>query len=147
MRHYDAIDRDLVRIDGVLAERSRRGAGDGVYEESWMNGVDFVFEPLNAAADGRPWELVRCHPRGSYRFPTDYPRAVKVTGRFGWPAVPPAIVEATTILASKLLRRAREAPFGIVSFGVDGGAARIARTDPDVAFLVRPFIRGGMGFA
>lgn len=148
VRYYRAIDRDLVRIDDLvtLTSLATDPGGDGVFEETWTLNTDFNLERLNAAADGRPFELLVRHPRGRYLFPTTYPRSVKLTGKFGWLAVPPAIVEATTILASKLLRRAREAPFGIVSLGMDGGAVRIARTDPDIGFLTTGLTRGGMGF-
>jgi len=155
VRYYRAIDRDLVRIDDLvmLTSLATDPGGDGTFEETWTLNTDFTIEPLNAAADGRPFELLVRHPAGNYLFPTKYPRSVKLTGKFGWPAVPPAIVEATTILASKLLRRAREAPFGIVSLGMDGVAVRIARTDPDIVLLTTGLTRGakgqasGMGFA
>jgi hypothetical protein len=40
------------------------------------------------------------------------------------------------------MRRAREAPFGVLALGIEGGEiARIARTDPDVMMLISPFIR------
>lgn len=148
VRYYDATG-DLVRIDDLvtLTTLATDPGGDGTYEQTWTRDTDFVLSPLNAPADGRPWETVTRHPSGSHRFPAGYPRAVRVTGRFGWPAVPPAIAQATTILAAKLLKRSREAPFGVVSMGLDGAAVHIARTDPDVGFLVRPFIRGGRGFA
>ena len=48
--------------------------------------------------------------------------------------------EATLIIASRLLRRVREAPFGVISFGLEG-AMRIARTDPDVTALLAEFDR------
>jgi hypothetical protein len=74
-------------------------------------------------------------------FPTCFPRSVRVTGQFGWSEVPEAVKSATVILATKLVRRAREAPFGVVSIGLDGGAMRIARTDPDVMFLLGEYIQ------
>ena len=63
-------------------------------------------------------------------------------GKFGWAAVPAAIVEATTILAAQLVKRAREAPFGVVAIGLDVGAVtRIAVTDPSIRFLISDYIR------
>jgi hypothetical protein len=57
--------------------------------------------------------------------------------------VPAQVKEATSILAARLIRRMREAPFGVVVVGgIDvGAAARIARVDPDVRFLLEPFTR------
>ena len=50
-------------------------------------------------------------------------------------------MQATLLLASKLMKRAREAPFGVVTAGFDVGAAiRIGR-DPDVALLVQDYVR------
>jgi len=39
------------------------------------------------------------------------------------------------------LKRAREAPFGIQSVGIDGVAVRISRTDPDLMFLLNSYVR------
>jgi hypothetical protein len=70
------------------------------------------------------------------------PNSVRVTGRFGWDAVPPEIIEATGILATKLIRRSREAPFGILAVALETGTAiRLARTDPDIASLIDAFTR------
>jgi hypothetical protein len=115
--------------------------GDGTFETTWTVNTDYVLEPLNAAADGKPYEEIRVHPAGSLRFPC-WPRSVAVTGKFGWPAVPAQVHEATTIVATKLLKRAREAPFGVVGLGIDNVAVRIARTDPDVTWLLEPLERG-----
>lgn len=149
VRYYTPISADLVSIDDLvtLTSLAHDPGGDGTYSEAWTLNTDFVLRPDNAPADDRPWETIARHPRARFRFVSQYPRTVKLTGKFGWPSVPAPVVEATTILATKLLRRSREAPFGIVSIGLDGAAVRIARNDPDIAFLTSRLIRGGQGFA
>jgi hypothetical protein len=69
---------------------------------------------------------------------------LSVTGVFGWPAVPAPVKMATMILASRYLQRARAAPFAILTFGDSGEAARLTRSDPDVAMLLGPYTRSGM---
>lgn len=146
VRYYEPWSLRILKIDDLITLTTLQTdpGGDGTYEITWTENTDLVYGPQNADADGRPWEIVKVHPYGKYLFPTGIPRSVKVTGKFGWAAVPPQIVSATGILAHKLLRRAREAPFGIVSvIGMDSSAAmRIARNDPDVMFLIDRFIRG-----
>lgn len=135
-----AID-DAVDVQGVAVDI----AGDGTFEQTWVTNIDYTLEPLNAAADGWPWTRLRVHPRTTRYLPAGIPRSVKVTGRFGWATVPDQIVEATTILAARLLQRVRSAPFGVVSVGIDAGAAmRIARMDPDVVFLIGPYSKHGI---
>jgi len=127
---------DLVTITSVATDPG----GDGTYEITWTNGSDFIPEPLNAASDGEPWTKLRAHPTGRYLFPY-LPRTVKITGQFGWPSVPPDVKAATTMLAHRLLRRAREVPFGVSGIGLDGSVVRIMASDPDVASLLRGYIR------
>jgi hypothetical protein len=128
---------DAVTLTTVAVDQD----GDGTWEETWVANTDFVAEPINGAADGWPYTRLRVHPtRGAGWSP--YPRGVKVTGKFGWSSVPAQITEATMILAAKLLRRTREAPFGVVTVGIDAGAAmRIASMDPDVRFLISPYVK------
>jgi hypothetical protein len=98
-----------------------------------LTAADYLPEPLNAIVDGQPFTRVRsvygrlgCTPGG-----------VQVTGTFGWPAVPTEVVQLVTIIASKLLKRTREAPWGVVQAGgLDGAAVRLASTDPDAQFLI-----------
>lgn len=150
-RVYTPTSAEWVAIDDLIALTSLKTDtdGDGTFENTWTLNTDFVLEPLNAAADSRPWTSVSRHPRGNYReLPVDLPRSVQVSGQFGWSAVPEAVKEATMILASKLLRRVREAPFGVVTVGIDEPSAmRIARTDPDVRFLLADFTRNSRGLA
>lgn len=142
-RYYTALDPYYVDIDDLVTGGvvSTDQDGDGTFETAWTQNTDYVLSPFNAVADGRPYEEVKKHPLGSYRFPC-FPRSVSVAGTFGWSAVPDPIVEATTIIATKLVKRKREAPFGIVGVGIDNFAVRIARTDPDVSFLLDPYVRG-----
>lgn len=145
VRYYTARSRKLLEVDDlvVLTSLLTDSNGDGVFEQTWAVNSDFVLEPLNAAADIEPYTAIRRHPNGSFRFPGSLPRGVKVTGQFGWPAVPDGIVEATGILATRLLRRSREAPFGVIGFALEQGAAvaSLARNDPDVMMLAGPYIR------
>ena len=115
--------------------------GDGSFSQTWTANTHFVLEPLNAVADGRAYDTVRVHPRGNLQF-YGWPRSVQVTGKFGWPSIPDSIKQATALIAARLLRRGREAPFGVVALGLDGVAVRIAKSDPDVAMLLRDYDRG-----
>lgn len=135
-RFYTPDAPDLLLIDDLIdliaVEADTTGRGD--FADKWVEGTDFVLEPLNAKADGKPWTTIVAN--GRRRFPTRH-RAVRVTGKFGWAEVPSEVNAATVIVATKLLKRTREAPFGVVGFPLEGGAAvRIARTDPDVLFLI-----------
>lgn len=129
---------DLAVLTSVTIDRT----GTGVFSETWTNGTDFVLEPFNAPADFWPYEFLRVRRLAGRWMPTFIEKSVSVTGQFGWSVLPDDIYTATEILAGKLFKRIREAPFGIVSVGIDQGAAmRIARTDPDVAPLISRFVR------
>lgn len=135
---------DLVELTSIEA-----GSGDGTFGDPWVEGTDFTLLPLNAPADGWPWTHLHAGPIGSrWSWPeqdwpfTRWPRVVRVVGKFGWAEVPPGIRDATALLATRLLKRKREAPFGVVGFGADQAAAvHIARTDPDVSGLIQPYLR------
>jgi hypothetical protein len=142
VRYYSPLFAQTVNIDDLLQLTSMAtdADGDGTFETSWTLNTDFVLEPLNATEEGRPWDVIRVQPRGSRRLPC-YPRSLKLTGQFGWNSPPSAVVQACGIIAAKLMRRGREAPFGVVAVGLDGTAARIAKFDPDVTWLLQPFTR------
>lgn len=128
---------DLVTLTTLKIDRD----ANGTFEETWTLNTDFTAEPLNAAADSKPWTKLCVHPLGNFTFPAGYPRTVELTGKFGWLVVPAAIEQATTLLAHRLLKRARQAPFGISGLGLDGSVVRIMLSDPDVEALIRPFSR------
>lgn len=147
VRYYRPQSSDLILIDdlststGVTLETDQ--FGENSFSRSWTLHTEFELEPLNAIADNWPYtRLVRNPWRGTLAFPYWAPRSVKLTGYFGWPAIPSQIVTATSLIASRLLKRTREAPFGVLMGGLDVGAAvHIARNDPDVVGLLAPFVR------
>ena len=143
VRYYTPAESRHLSVDDIVACTTFKTDldGDGTFETTWTVNRDFTLEPLNAAADGKPYEEIRVHPASGFRF-SCWPRSAQVTGQFGWPAVPAPVKQATTIMATRLMKRAREAPFGVVGLGIDNTAVRVARVDPDVAFLLDPFVRG-----
>lgn len=127
---------DLVSITELATDTY----GDLAYVNVWSGTTDYYLGPDNADLDGRPWQYIIRRPGAGYWF-VQSPRSVRITGKFGWSTAPPPVVTATSILASRLLRRMREAPFGIVTVGGDVGAVmRIAR-DNDVTLLLAPYVR------
>lgn len=142
VRYYSPTTGDLLYIDDLVTLTSVKTdpGNDNTYEDTWTVDTDFVLEPRNALANGWPYSSIRRLVGANFWFPHRWADSVEVTGKFGWAATPPQIVEATTIIATRFLRRAREAPFGVVTFGSDpAAAARLARVDPDVRFLLDPF--------
>lgn len=131
---------DLVTLTSLKIDRW----GSGTFDETWTQNTEFVLEPYNAATEipARPFQSVRVRRyRNFLGFPLGVERSVQVTGQFGWLTVPDAIQTATTMLATRLLKRMREAPFGVAAIGMDGAAVRIARTDPDIMAACDAFSR------
>lgn len=127
---------DLITCTGCTAT-----IGSNIY--SMTRTSDYELLPLNASADGRPYETLRFLYDTAVYVPDFGVPSLAVSGTFGWPSIPESVVAATTILATRILRRQREAPFGIVTVGIEQGAvARIAQTDPDVQALLSDFMKG-----
>lgn len=132
-RQWVPVD-DMITLTGLVLDWDQ----DNVYEQDWTAlTAQWMLEPRNAVADGVPFTAIR--GRGSWEFPLGA-GAVRVTGKFGWATAPVQVVEATGLVASRLLNRARS-PVGLMGVGVDGEAARITNTDPDVDNLLCSFSR------
>lgn len=150
VRYYTPRSYRLLQIDDLVTANPTVAidrSGIGTFSEAWTSGTDYVLEPFNAPADkpARPYETLRVRMLSGRWLPTYIEQSVKVTGQFGWVTVPDDVTAAAGILAAKLFRRGREAPFGIVTAGIDTGVAmRIARTDPDVYTLLRDYNRHEM---
>lgn len=108
-----------------------------------LNTIDFQLEPVNGRAAGQDgWPYTRIRPQEDGYWPIAYEQraTVRVTGVFGWNAVPDAVREAAILQTSRVYTRFAS-PLGVVSFG-DMGAIRVSRfLDPDVEMLLAPFRR------
>lgn len=113
---------------------------DGTWADTWAVS-DYQLEPVNGVVDGLQVPYTRIRATGDYNFPTESGEAlVKVTGVFGFTAVPMAITQACVIQASRIFKRL-DSPLGVAGFG-DMGAVRVSRyLDPDVQQLVAPYVK------
>lgn len=130
---------DVVEVTELAIDTTGRGNFDN--PTIWVEGTDFVLEPENAVAKGRPYERIKVHPFRRFVLPQGLPGAIRVTARFGWPGDEPydGAVQMTKIIASKLIKR-KEAPQGIVTFGTEV-AMRILVSDPDFPLLLGSLVR------
>lgn len=134
---------DLVSLTSMQTDPN----GDGTFPLSWTLGTDmqlaYGHHEYNQLASGepRPFREVHVIGGGAKFFPWYWPltRAdrIKITGTWGWPAVPSAIVQASLILSSDLFKL-KDAPFGVQGFA-DFGVMRV-QAGSQVEYLVSPYI-------
>ncbi len=146
-RYYRAEDADRLAIDDMTAAPTTLvtdADGDRTYETTWA-ATDYDLFPYNAGLDGVPYTRLETTPAGRYAFPTDMPRGVKITGKFGYSATtPPAVAEACLILAAQLFKR-KDTPQG-VSGNAELGVLRVDKgPDPHALALLRPYMRLWLG--
>jgi hypothetical protein len=144
-RHTNRLDiHDAVSITSVACDLN----GNFDYTQPMEPNVDYNLQPINAPTDSPPWPYtwIKILPiTAGYFFDPRMDDSVQVIGVFGWPEVPSAISTATTMIATRLLKQMREAPFGIANF--DGMGMRLSQLDPTVKMLVGPYMRHRMAIA
>lgn len=132
-------DSYVLEIDDLISLSVLQTSDGDDFGTTWA-AKDFQLEPLNGVVDG-----LTNHPATRIRAVDDYiwnvldgEATVRITGVFGWPAVPTAVKQATVIHASRLMKR-NDSPLGIAGFG-DMGAVRVGvQLDPDVKHLIDPY--------
>lgn len=143
-RYYTATDANSVTVDQlqttvgliVATDEARTGA----YATTWTLDTDYYLAPTNAPSAGAPWTRLLTTISGTKRFPLA-DRAVKVTARWGWTSVPAGVKQATLLQSSRLWLR-KNAPFGVAGSPDLGSEVRLlAKLDPDVEALLRPYRR------
>jgi hypothetical protein len=105
----------------------------------WTLVTDYEPHPDNALVKGKP---ITGLLRLAWWF-GGYGLRLQVTAKWGWPAVPAEVVEATLIQAARLYRR-KDSPEGILG-SADWGAIRVSRVDPDVQALVGHLVLPAIG--
>jgi hypothetical protein len=129
--HYELLTvDDISTATGLIVE-----LGAGSY---WTTLDSSLWEllPQNAFADGKPAETI---VRVAGCWPLWGIQRVRVTAKWGWPAIPDEIKAATILLTARLWRR-KDSPEGVAGFG-DSGVIRVGRYDPDYDSLIGPYIR------
>lgn len=140
IRYYTAQDDETVLIDDVQTTTGlvvkTDNDGDGTFETTWALNTEFRLGPYNAAVDSGPWSYLVTV--GSRRWPPAT-RAVEVTARYGFTAVPAPVQQAALIQAAFLWKR-KDAPFGIAGSAEYGSELRIlASLDPTARSLLLPY--------
>lgn len=127
---------DLMTTVGLIVEVDT--AGDGTYATPLPAG--YVLSQRNAQQKGKPWTDLLI-TRSAAVCPRGIEGEFRVTGRFGWTAVPGTVVTASLLQGSRLAVR-RDAPFGVAGSPDAGSEMRLlAKVDPDVAVLLTDFQR------
>jgi hypothetical protein len=136
--------RGRVTRQGLLLVDDIGSADDLVVEvgsgSSWTAVTDCETQPDDALVKRAPITGLLREVSGWPCWPG---QRVRVTARWGWPAIPDEISDATLLLASRLYLR-KDSPQGIAASG-EWGAVRLSRWDPDVEALVGPFVLPGFG--
>lgn len=60
--------------------------------------------------------------------------AVRITGTFGWEKVPEGVKWCVGLVAARMIKRNRDAPWGVAAFGADATTAVIRSFDKDPEF-------------
>ena len=121
----------LVKVDDFhtttnLAVKTDTG-GDGTYDRTWTTS-EYQLEPLNNLRAGITHPYTHVRAVDTPCFPASREARVQVTARWGWPAVPAAVKEATLLQAAFLWSRAK-APEGVFGFA-DAGIVRVSGNMP-----------------
>jgi hypothetical protein len=124
--------------DAISISKIETSDGDN-FGVTWQT-KDYQLEPLNGIVDG-----LTGHPATRIRAVDDFlfnvlagEATVRVTGVWGWSAVPIAVKQATIIQAARIFKR-NDSPLGIAGFG-DMGVIRVgSQLDPDVRQLVEVY--------
>jgi hypothetical protein len=140
VRYYKATDGYMCWIDDMqtITQVQTAATDPIIFDTTWAS-TDYQVLPANRWANGAWYPITAITAVENYLFPVWAEIAlVKVTGTFGWNAVPESIKFATIIQASRLFKRL-ESPLGVAGVS-DLGILRVGyNIDGDVAQLINPF--------
>lgn len=130
-----AVD-DIGSTSGLIVKTGRPGA----FTTTLTVDTQYWLKPLNSLTKGRPYEWVWTDGL----FTVANYATVEVTAKWGWPAVPKPVKDATLLLAQRLYTR-KDSPTGVAGFG-DYGVVRVTASDADVARLLDPYAKPSGGW-
>jgi hypothetical protein len=138
-RDFVASDSYLTIIDDLISLSELKTTDEIGSEYVTWGSADYQLRPVNGKQDGLNVPYTSILSTDDLLFNILGEQAlVRVTGVWGWSAVPIAIKQATVIQSSRIYKRL-DSPLGVAGFG-DLGAIRVGRSlDPDVEQLVMPY--------
>lgn len=131
---------DISTVTGLAIAISTDGTN---YSTAMVYDTDFIVEPFNAAATGRPYTLITSLGTQYFPYPWNYRPGVRVTARWGWPSIPDDIVEACLILCADLYKR-KDSVGGVLGLS-EMGAIRMSPLGRDISAMVRAYRREVVG--
>jgi len=140
VRYYQANDGFMCWIDDLqtITELKTAVTDPTIFDTTWASG-DYQLIPNNQRANGAYSPYTAITATDNYLFPVWAEMAlVKVTGTFGWSAVPQPVQFACIIQASRLFKRL-ESPLGVAGVSEIGIMRVGSSIDGDVAQLINPF--------
>jgi hypothetical protein len=139
VRNFAATDEINLIIDDAITVTQVASTDEVGGTYTIWDVTDYQLEPINSRSDGLYMPFTGIRAVNDYLWPVvDYQALVRITGTWGFPAVPIAVKQATIIQSSRLYKRL-DSPLGVAGFG-DMGAIRVSRfLDADVEQLLMPF--------
>ena len=144
-RYYTASQVDVLFIEDIASADSDVTVaidtnGDGTVDNTFT-ASDFHLLPYSANNDGLPYQKIEVSTPGQYLFPVGVRKGVKITAKFGWPAVPKPIAQACILQSERLFKRF-STPLGVEAMTSLGRQTlSIPKLDPDVELLISRYIK------
>lgn len=140
-RYYTAEQGDILFIDDLSTASGLAlltdEDGDRTYETTWAT-TDYDLMPHNASTNGHPFNMIETTPNGVNTFPGTK-KGVKITGTFGWAAVPKPVNRACVLWSERVFKR-YTTPLGQAGATTVGTIVlKIPGPDPDVCMLLNPY--------
>lgn len=132
---------DIGTTSGLILKTDPDSAG--VYQTTFTLNTDYIVEPTNALAKGRPITYLTIVGSTAMSLPVNYWPQVEVTARWGWPSVPDDIEQATYILSADLYKR-KDSIGGVLGLS-ELGAIRMSPLGRDISAIVRAYRREFFG--
>lgn len=132
---------DIGTTSGLILKTDPNSSG--VYQTTFTLNTDYIVEPTNSLAKGRPVTYLTIVGSTALSLPVNYWPQVEVTARWGWPSVPDDIEQATYILSADLYKR-KDSIGGVLGLS-ELGAIRMSPLGRDIAAMVRAYRREFFG--
>jgi len=124
---------DLVSVTTLKTDNN----GTGTFTTTWTANTDYIFQPLDAVLQTRPYRAIAATGGKTFPLftPPDPPTA-QIVGVWGWPSVPDDVREACVLLSMRQFAR-YNAALGVLGFA--DMAITVRAVDPDVRDLLSPY--------